>query len=500
MASQSRINAYMERHKISSLFEDLMNKILRDMPEEPMIYLLRAMYKKAGMEIPQMIRYGGLRKSTSELNRAVSPERASKSAQIPSSADVDASRDYERPWATSPTRRTKPKKSEEPSVTRKKPDWNSDKKTKSSTFDELFENSDGAKKEKDVTSSAIRKSTTKQKGGWVTASQGVKAVNAWASLGMDDGDIYSSPANKSTVRNTENAVLSEKELLASECLKPSTRSEVSAAPPNVNSSKRISSSRKMEAMKHKEEYAQMLSEIDKKSDDSGLGLDLRQLSDDDDAIELLENADDLIREGVKNVPETGFKLSRNLRFRENEPRVKVNINVNPLLYSERSWQESVEPFDSFESGKSSPELKGSDEDEFESVSQVTGPRHPVWKIPDTDRDTLELKPAFSKEAPKKSIIQQKPYSEKSLHATTPEKFIDRSVDSADDLSASNKTWTEGVNKVAFDTANLEPQTPKSITSDSTDRGWLIPDSTDVASAHDWNQRVKGGPPRDPRVY
>lgn len=34
-----------------------MNKILRDMPEEPMIYLLRAMYKKAGMEIPAVSLY-----------------------------------------------------------------------------------------------------------------------------------------------------------------------------------------------------------------------------------------------------------------------------------------------------------------------------------------------------------------------------------------------------------------------------------------------------------
>ena len=34
--------------------QDLMNRVLRDMPEEPMVYLLRTLYKKAGMEIPQV--------------------------------------------------------------------------------------------------------------------------------------------------------------------------------------------------------------------------------------------------------------------------------------------------------------------------------------------------------------------------------------------------------------------------------------------------------------
>jgi hypothetical protein len=36
--------------------QGLMNKVLRDTPEEPLIYLLRCLYKKAGMEIPQVSR------------------------------------------------------------------------------------------------------------------------------------------------------------------------------------------------------------------------------------------------------------------------------------------------------------------------------------------------------------------------------------------------------------------------------------------------------------
>ena len=41
--------------------QDLMNRVLRDMPEEPMVYLLRTLYKKAGMEIPEVNSLNGLR-------------------------------------------------------------------------------------------------------------------------------------------------------------------------------------------------------------------------------------------------------------------------------------------------------------------------------------------------------------------------------------------------------------------------------------------------------
>ncbi|XP_059172908.1 uncharacterized protein C8orf34 homolog [Physella acuta] len=444
MASQSRINTYMERHKIGALFEDLMNKVIRDMPEEPMIYLLRAVYKKAGMEIPQGIRYGGLRKSTSELKRSTSPERLTRSAQVSSSADLGASRDYEKPWATTTAQRIKPRKLEETSASKNKPEWNSDKKVKASTFDDLFEAGDVPKKDKENVDT--RKSTTKQKGGWGTGSQGVKTVNAWATVGMDEGEVYSSPTFQSTKRPTENSSFSEKDLLCNETIPLSMRSGPNTEDDQstrVSVSSHNSKNRKMEAKKHKEEYGQLLTKADHKSDDSGLGPDFElAYDDDDDAIELLENADDLKREGVKNIPLSGYKLSRNLRHRDNEPRVKVNINVNPPPYPYRTYPESVDHYDVFETETSSPELKDSDEEDFESVSQVSGPRHPVWDVPDTDAESLFMKPSYSSQAPKKSSLQQKTFSEKTLRNTTPVKFADRSLDNADELSVSNETWTE----------------------------------------------------------
>ncbi|GFR74055.1 hypothetical protein ElyMa_002153300, partial [Elysia marginata] len=121
--------------------------------------------------------------------------------------------------------------------------------------------------------------------------------------------------------------------------------------------------RRGEIRKHRHQLGELLTQHSRDSgNDSGLGSDLTHGDlqhaddnddDDDDAIELLENADDLRREGVINIPTTGYRLSRNLRHRENEPRVKLNINVNPEAFT--SWQDAAaRRLDSLETPRSSP--------------------------------------------------------------------------------------------------------------------------------------------------
>ncbi|RUS87757.1 hypothetical protein EGW08_004503 [Elysia chlorotica] len=492
MSSQAKINAYMERHRIGPLFEDLMNKTLRDMPEEPLVYLLRTIYKKAGIEIPQTIRYGGLRKSTHELTKSVSPERPSRSA------DVTGSRDYEKPWATSPTRRTKPKKSEEGS--KSKPDWNSDNKTKHlSSFDELWEGGGAgagpAKKDRAVSSSAgVRKS----KAGLSSS------INAWASVGLEDNDEqYTSPPHRQ--QKFVSTRMTEEELLASEVLVSSRKSQdqkqLRSGPEDSGTASCSARERKGEIKKHRQHLGEILTQTRETSNDSGVGSDLSSAMDDDDdndAIELLENADDLRREGVVNIPRTGYKLSRNLRHRENEPRVKLNINVNPEQFD--SWQGMAREVDSLETPRSSPEqVDFEEEDEFESVSQVTGPRQPVWKVPGSDGDnkpgtSIPLRPPVADETPSQ---HHRRTTNKSAH---PAPSRERSVEDAEELSASAKPWSEGANQVSFDESPDEPLSSRSLNSAATSGGWNIPDDTELGSAYDWNQRVRSGAPRDPRAY
>ncbi|KAK0055834.1 hypothetical protein Bpfe_014703 [Biomphalaria pfeifferi] len=453
MASQSKINAYMERHRISALFEDLMNKVLRDLPEEPMIYILRAIYKQAGIEIPQGIRYGGLRKRTLELNPSASPERQFRSTLVATSVDQEVTRDYERPWATSPTRRTKPKHSEEPTMSKKRPDWNSDKTKSCLTFDELWEN-----KQEKAQSSAARKSTN-QKSVWDTVSHGVKSLNAWASVGLDEKETYTSPSQSGVILSHP-SYTSDKDLLLSETVPLSIRSAL-VTPTQTISGSRLKSNRK----KHKEEYSQLLAAVDYKSEDSGSEVTLQE----EEAIELLENADDLKNEGVRNIPTSGLKLSQNLRYRDNEPRVKLNINVQPMSNEYSFDQELVNELDT---EQSSTDLKDSEEDEeeFESVSQVTGPRHPVWKIPDSDIESKRMKSSRFKDVSKKN-------SRDRLSGVT---------------QKSVKNSLEG--QVTFGVTNTAAS-PSSFYSDSSN-GWMIPDDTD--SLYDWNQDVR--PAQDPRAY
>ncbi|GFN89466.1 hypothetical protein PoB_001597200 [Plakobranchus ocellatus] len=220
-------------------------------------------------------------------------------------SDVAGSRDYERPWATSPTRRTKPKKAEE--GIKSKPEWNADNKTKHlSSFDELWEgaNIPGlAKKERTVTSAS----------GFRKSRQGMSAAtNAWDSVGLEDSEKqftsppYRGPGGHQKVNRTR---MTEEELLAAESLSSSRRTQnpkASSVGPELSATASCSvKDRKKEIKKHRQQLGEILAQKGTeniRANDSGLGLDLSPRADDsdDDAIELLENADDLRREGVMN--------------------------------------------------------------------------------------------------------------------------------------------------------------------------------------------------------
>lgn len=64
----------------------------------------------------------------------------------------------------------------------------------------------------------------------------------------------------------------------------------------------------MDAEKHRQELEKLLLESEKRSTDSGFVEEQDDIQ--DDAIELLEDEEDLRREGVTKIPKTGFKLSR----------------------------------------------------------------------------------------------------------------------------------------------------------------------------------------------
>ena len=51
---------------LPSSFQNLMNKVLHDQPDDPLIYLIKALHKKAGLEVPRDLRPSAVRKGSPE--------------------------------------------------------------------------------------------------------------------------------------------------------------------------------------------------------------------------------------------------------------------------------------------------------------------------------------------------------------------------------------------------------------------------------------------------
>ncbi|XP_046578606.1 uncharacterized protein C8orf34-like isoform X2 [Haliotis rubra] len=345
-----RMQNYMEKHKIGPLFEDLMNKVLRDMPEDPLVYVLRAVYKKAGLEIPQDIRHGGLRRSPSGMARG----RSRSPDKMPVSSSADAAlgtRDYDRPWK-SQAKRLKPKKSSDDAelsrsqssrlhstplsdstvgellrvtpvklARRQRPDWNSDVKMKTTSFDELWEDPSPMKRDDPVRSETV----------------GIMK-KSWARVGLDDEDdnIYSS--NKYTGPRHAH-FKSDEDLLAAENIVSSRKANVHQK--KTEGKSKSSRSHKLNAAQHRQELEKLLLQSEKRSTDSGY---TEEPGEDDEALEMLEDADDLRREGVTNIPASGYRLSKIMRQRRSEPTVKLNIK--PITVSKREPHEEYGVYDS----------------------------------------------------------------------------------------------------------------------------------------------------------
>lgn len=43
-----------------------MNKVIHDQPDDPLIYLIKVLHKKAGLEVPRDLKAHGVRKSSPE--------------------------------------------------------------------------------------------------------------------------------------------------------------------------------------------------------------------------------------------------------------------------------------------------------------------------------------------------------------------------------------------------------------------------------------------------
>nr|XP_034317496.1 uncharacterized protein C8orf34 isoform X1 [Crassostrea gigas] len=532
MASPQKMQQYMDRHRIGPLFENLMNKVLHDQPDDPLIYLIKALHKKAGLEMPRDLRPSGVRRGSPErMVRSKSPEMSKKPSQTWGSSTMDVERSYDKPWLSSskkvkaksedfsaskqasphpspqksalrkggsrppslPPRSYKPPFSpdlnklqevlhiEQKPITpgRKQPKqpWNVDTKVGKTSFDDLF---DEHPEETKV--------VTKKKEGTTDARQ------TWGSMGLgEDGEVFTSGAYRGPRTH-----LSDDDPLAGELMNSKSDDTEETEDTNVVSSGHVRG-RRVDAKKHRKELEKLIKESDQKAGDSGYDDGLEE---EDDAIELLEDANDLLNEGVTKVPKSGYKLSRLLQQRQEDANIKLNINLYAGAEPAESYVGDVnyksskidDLFDSDEerpatgmSGfRSSP---GDSDEEFESVSQVTGPRRPVWNVgEDSDGDIFY--PRNSKTSPDLPLSRKSvSISERrNLNQTAPERFEPsplQSLDSVHGRGVPSKTW------------NPTAQSMQSVESvRSTSGGWQIPRyDSETEFSEFGDQSARNRPPR-----
>ena len=491
MGTPQRIQTYMEKHKLTPLFEELMNKVLHEQPDDPYVYLIKVLYKKSGLEIPADIRLGAVRKSSPERigRRTKSPEPGRKSANWASTSADD--RSYERPWLTH-SKKPKPRSPDEPEFTkagrRQKQTWNADNKVAATSFDDLFESQTKSEEAK------VHRKTE--------ATKDVRS--AWGSLGNKDDDVFRSSNYRGPQPHRE-----EEDPLAGELMNCKYSTGEVNKDNDMNSTARVRGP-KVESQKHRHELCQYLQEKDKHSDDSGY---LEEQDEPDDAIELLEDADDLRREGVRNIPKSGYKLSKIMRQRHEEANVKLNINLYTGVQPQYSFTEdkynSIQtngsPFDSDQDDRPGTGMSGyqpspgdSDDDEFESVSQVTGPRKPVWNVTDSDGESYNPKLSRTLPEPSRSRKYNNSNSQsRKLAATVPVRFDDtpyptRSMESADSFLQGRETWSGST------TDRQEPTVQGSVRSES--GGWQLPRYESDTSLAEWQYEGKLKKQQPPRAY
>ncbi|XP_038051970.1 uncharacterized protein C8orf34 homolog isoform X6 [Patiria miniata] len=342
MSSQQRVQAYLEKHRISALFEDLMARLIKHLPNEPIPYLLKVLQ-----------RFDEKTPKPPDLSASMPAMKKSSSLDLGGKSKTTSG------WtaASDPVRRSK------------KMDSTGKKRTPTSEADleQIF------KKEQH------------------------KGAKQWAASGDEDSPL--APRRNGTIAAEEKeAELLQEEMSAAKLQKKYSKTEPTRkTAPSSNELKELRQKPGEKAKKHKKELAEMAA-AQRKVETLGY-LDSGEEPTDPDqagyeeATDLLEDMDDLAFEGVTNAKSSGKRVSKSMRRRAPppEPEVKVAIcskcarlvgsddvsTAGGNAYGKYGAFDSLSDVTAGEYGGTFSAPVTSDDD-FESASQVVGPRHPVW--------------------------------------------------------------------------------------------------------------------------
>ncbi|XP_077365676.1 uncharacterized protein C8orf34 homolog isoform X1 [Festucalex cinctus] len=384
-SQQSRIQSYLEKNKIGPLFEELMTKLISETPDRPIPFLIDHLQSKQD--------------SPGKMHRALSGSAALWAQSSPESKNTRRElRHNDKPWQMHPR---KPKKSKSdlavsslspPSPESKSlpqcPSWDwRDSRDLDELNHILLESKKLGRALESLSRSIGTSDDIDQNLGGFNSVLRPRVVGEWTGRSEEDADPLAAEMLRPPVPRVKNDVCWSGDGLPLASLKMEAKG---------------SKGLKEQQQRHRKLLAAMLSHesLDPLcSPAPSVGED--EMDDDDeydDAMELLEDLDDLRMEGVSGLAPSGCKFSQGRSSYQPEPQAKVTLNICSRCARLQgdslapSWsREALRPHASEQAVPDvSSALPGVDAlaaaaavvagrlQECEAPAQVSSSRQPVW--------------------------------------------------------------------------------------------------------------------------
>ncbi|XP_056680019.1 uncharacterized protein C8orf34 homolog isoform X2 [Monodelphis domestica] len=337
---QTRIQAYLEKNKIGPLFEELMTKLITETPDQPIPFLIDHLQSKQGPR--------------SQLQRTLSGS-AALWAESETSEPKGTRRDfrsYDKPWQVNAK---KPKKSKSDLAVSNISPPSPESKSCIAISDEL-----------DKDTMAFNSTLLRP-----------RVIGEWVGREENDADPLAAEMLQPPIPRSKN------EQWGSEDSTTSPAGSLKMEPK--------SKGLKQQQQQHKKLLAAMLSQDSFESIHSPTpSVTEEDIDNEDDAMELLEDLDDLRMEGVTTLMPSGSKFNPTRTTHLPEPQAKVTLNICSRLQGDNLEEGTEEVSQMLQTPEAAaPDSVETDslcateameDDEFESASQIIGPCPPVWDL------------------------------------------------------------------------------------------------------------------------
>nr|XP_042126658.1 uncharacterized protein C8orf34 homolog isoform X13 [Peromyscus maniculatus bairdii] len=274
---QTRIQAYLEKNKIGPLFEELMTKLITETPDQPIPFLIDHLQSKQG--------------SRGQLQRTLSGS-AALWAESETSEPKGTRRDfrsYDKPWQLNAK---KPKKSKSDLAVSNISPPSPDSKSCIALSDEL-----------DKETVAFNSSLLRP-----------RVIGEWIGRAENDADPLAAEMLQPPVPRSKND--------------PWETEDSGSSPAGSLKMEPKTKGLKQQQQQHKKLLAAMLSQDSFESIHSPTPSVIEEdIDNEDDAMELLEDLDDLRMEGVTTLVLSGSKFNQGRPTHPAEPQAKVTLNI-----------------------------------------------------------------------------------------------------------------------------------------------------------------------------